>query len=486
VASALLAVATASRLPLALASGNDLNHVSGAWIALADDLAHGTLYRPLASEDGYGGTRFFPAAFAAHAALVALGADPVRSGQALALVYGAAVVAGLFLLGLRAGLGRAAALTFAVLPLAGAATQLCLGAVRGDLLAVALQAFALAALWHGPTRRAIAAAGVLLALAISAKPTAAAALAAAVAWLLLRREPRRAIALAAVALGLAALLLGATELVSAGRFSAALAAGAGGGATPADVARAPLRLAALLVHDDPGALLLAVAAGAALVAAARARALPALPALWLAASAASALAVLASPGTAVNHLADLEAASAAVLGACAARAGAPARAARLGAVAASLAGVALSLSLLARDRAGSRLDDARRALAGAPPGTLLSEDPAVPILRGERPFLLDPFMLRLAAERRPGTVAPLVQRIRAGGFAAAVLLRDPFAADEDGWYARVHLGPAVVDALRERYEVAARAGRYVVLLPRGEQAGGPRPPFAWRPAPPGG
>ena len=74
--AAALATATALRLPAAWASGNALNHVSGAWMTLADDLAHGTFYRPLEGPaQGYGGTRFFPLAFAIHAAARAAGAS---------------------------------------------------------------------------------------------------------------------------------------------------------------------------------------------------------------------------------------------------------------------------------------------------------------------------------------------------------------------------------------------------------------------------
>jgi hypothetical protein len=84
-AAAALGVTTAARLPAAWASGNALNHVSGAWMALAEDLAHGQFYRPILDPElGYGGTRWFPLAFAAHAALRVAGLDLVTAGYALA------------------------------------------------------------------------------------------------------------------------------------------------------------------------------------------------------------------------------------------------------------------------------------------------------------------------------------------------------------------------------------------------------------------
>ena len=183
--------ATALRLPAAWASGNALNHVSGAWMALADDLAHGTLYRPLLDPTlGFGGTRFFPLAFALHAGLLRLGVPLLAAGDAVSAAAGALLGGALSALLRRAGLGPATALGAAALALAGFAAQLGLSAVRGDLPPVALEAAGLAALLgRGPPdpRPRTGAAAALLALAALAKPTALTALAATG-----RGSPRRA------------------------------------------------------------------------------------------------------------------------------------------------------------------------------------------------------------------------------------------------------------------------------------------------------
>jgi hypothetical protein len=480
--AAALALATAARLPAALESGNALTHVSGAWMALADDLARGTLYRPMEGELGYGGTRFFPVAFAAHALLLRAGGEPLPTGHVLSLAAALGIAAGLCLLGRSLGLSTLAAAAFAALPLAGSATALGLSAVRGDLLPVALQALALAAIARGPSRRAVLAAAALLALAMATKPTAVAGAAAAVCWLALRGERGAALRLGALAGAGAGAILLATDLASGGRFGAVLAACASGGAGLSDVVRAPLRLADLLVREDPGGLLLLAFAAGALAAAAVLRQLPALPALWLGAAVAVTLGVLGSPGTGANHLADLEAASVAALAGCAARAGAAARLARLGAGAAAAAGILLALSIAREDLRTSRLADARRAAAAAAgAGLVLSEDPLVPIVAGERPFLVDAFMLRLVAGRDPAFARPLADALRRGRFGRVILLADPAAKGASGWYERVHLGPEVTAAIRERYELSARAGRYVVLAPRGPPEDAPvPPPFAWR------
>jgi hypothetical protein len=492
VLAALLATVTAVRLPAAWSSGNALNHVSGAWMTLADDLAHGTFYRPLGDGLTTGGTRFFPLAFALHAGLLRLGGPLLGSGYALSLAAALLLVLALSACLRAAGLGRGAAAGLAVLALAGLAGQHALTAVRGDLLAVALQATGLAAVLAArpaaeggapaPPRRALSAGALLLGLAFAAKPTALTAAAAAAVFLAVVGRPRRALALAAgvIALGVAVVL--ATEALSGGRFLVLLRACAAGGAGPDDLLRAPLRLARRLGAEDPaGAALVAAAALAAAATAPRTRAgwrepgaaglLLAL--LWLVAAGGGALVVFASPGTGVNHLLELEASAALTLGAAlarldpAARLARPrlARAASLAAVAAALLAVLLAGGLWRADLSGGRLADLRATLHATPAAAILAEDPLVPLLAGERPAVLDPWMLRLAAARDPGLTEPLVAALRRGDFAAVVLLRDLADPAAEDWYAGANLGPAVAGAIRERYRRTARHGRYVIYAP---------------------
>jgi hypothetical protein len=143
-AAAALAVVTAARLPAAWASGNALNHVSGVWLGLADDLARGTLYRPVRAGDASGGTRYFPAVFAAEAALVRAGVPLVAAGQAVSLAAGLLLVAGVALLASAVGAARGEALAAGALALAGLAGQHALANARGDLWPAALSALALA------------------------------------------------------------------------------------------------------------------------------------------------------------------------------------------------------------------------------------------------------------------------------------------------------------------------------------------------------
>ncbi|HYG69557.1 MAG TPA: hypothetical protein VD838_17920, partial [Anaeromyxobacteraceae bacterium] len=195
----------------------------------------------------------------------------------------------------------------------------------------------------------------------------------------------------------------------------------------------------------------------------------ALASLWLVAALGATVGIFAAPGTGMNHLAELQAAGMTTLGVLASsRAGAAATLARAGAATAAVAGLVVAIGLLRADLSGSRLAAARAALADAPRAfgaPILSEDPLVPILAGERPILLDPFMHRIAAERDGALADRLAVRIAAGEFAAVILLADAAGPDADAWYGRIHLGSGPLAAIRDRYRLVARHPPYHVYLP---------------------
>jgi hypothetical protein len=521
--SVLCGALTIARLPAAWESGNALNHVSGAWMALADDLARGTFYRPLQDPAlGWGGTRAFPLAFALHAALLRAGVPLLPAGFALSAAAGLLAVLGVGLLLRRAGLGHGAAAALAPLALAGFAGQHAIAAIRGDLLAVALQALALG-LVVGPALSArpstppalpapsspVALASLLLALAFAVKPTALTALAPAALLLLLRGDRRAAVRLALLTGAGAAAVIAATELLSGGRFLALMRACGGGGAGPADLVRAPLRLALLLAVEDRAGLVLLGAAAVALAATAP-RTLGGwrapgsagvlLASLWLLAAGAGLLAVLASPGTGVNHLLELEVACAVALGTCAAphlerhsnwhaQSEPLALLGRLAAPAAAAAGVVLALTIWRDDLRSSRLAEIRAAIAVLPRGAgpVLSEDPLVPLLAGQRPLSADTWMLRLAGARDPELLRPLLRALAAGRITAVVLLQDAMGPEASSWYAG-NLGAEALAEVRRSYRLAARAGRYRVYRfapTTGSAAGRSNPDPARRPDPVG-
>ncbi|HEX9052504.1 MAG TPA: hypothetical protein VF841_18400, partial [Anaeromyxobacter sp.] len=272
------------------------------------------------------------------------------------------------------------------------------------------------------------------------------------------------------------------DALSGGRFLAILRACAVD-VTPGGALRAPARLAEDLVLADPAGLVLALCAAAAVLAAAPAtvRALRArgpapgvlLPALWLGASAGAALVVYASPGAGLNHLVELEAAAALAIGA--ATLGPAPRAARLVAPVAAAAGLAIALVTWRDDLRTSRLDELRRVVAALPRGPVLSEDPTVPLLAGARPVVLDPWMLRVAAERDPAIATRLAAELARGRYAAVVLFQDLDAPGAAAWYDDRDLGLPLVAEIRSGYREAREIGRYHLYLPRAPRGPGREP-----------
>jgi hypothetical protein len=103
----------------------------------------------------------------------------------------------------------------------------------------------------------------------------------------------------------------------------------------------------------------------------------------------------------------------------------------------------------------------RDPLAGVvAPGTpLLSEDPGLPAIRGERAVVGGAFLFRRLAAQRPEWSADLVRRIQAHEFGAIVLLRERGRGAY--WYSSIHFGTTVHTAILDNYRLERR-------LPNGE------------------
>jgi hypothetical protein len=104
---------------------------------------------------------------------------------------------------------------------------------------------------------------------------------------------------------------------------------------------------------------------------------------------------------------------------------------------------------------------AGRATAATP---LLSEDPYVPVSLGQRPVVLDPFMLLRIGRRDPAATQRLVDRIRAQEFELVVLVVPLHPVDQQ-WWSEVHFGRDVAQALADSYEPAGTVEGYLLYRP---------------------
>ena len=103
--------------------------------------------------------------------------------------------------------------------------------------------------------------------------------------------------------------------------------------------------------------------------------------------------------------------------------------------------------------------------AGRP---ILSENPIIPVLAGQQPYVLDPWMVQLLGKRTAGFEEPLLERLRNRAFSAVVLTADPAQKGVRWWYDTVSFGPGFVPALLENYRFAQVIDRDWIYLPRTE------------------
>lgn len=315
---ALSALVLFSWVLVAVAHVNDryhINHVSGAWMALARFVAHGTLYPPLIGDGAYGGTRWMPLQIVANGGLAKVSGEELVSGKVFAYLVAAALIA-LIVVALRQlDCPLALALGLSVIPLVTDPGLLAATAVSGDALPVVLQLAALILILRRPTPNWAVVAGALCAIAFLSKLSAIWAAAAILIWLLLSRERRSAIAFFATTVVAASIGVLVFELASRGRMFDNVIDLSTSGFIGVDgvFLHAPLRLGKLVMLHAPAAWALFWIAAAAFFLGIVRRRLTLYQ--WsLAACFVVLVVVLADHGTDWNHLLDLEVVTVLVVG----------------------------------------------------------------------------------------------------------------------------------------------------------------------------
>lgn len=328
-------------------------------------------------------------------------------------------------------------------------------AVKPDLLALALTVAAVCAAdvraARGETRWPLAA-GVLIALAISAKPTAALPALAVGAWLLgTRRAAAGAYAAGAIVTVALALIL------TPGGFTALRRHVIEHNALPWDPGAAAVLLAI-------GTLVIGLPVAAAIVLGSPRSATSA----YLAG--AFGIAILGGrEGATINYLLDLSAASAIGLASVAPRL------ARSW-LAPALAAAQLAAGLLLLDPLGiapGRLvpgrwgDPSRMAAARAlPEGPVLAEDSGLLVAQGREPTIDDLFLWSRLAERGAVDRGPLLQIIASGAFVRVVSEVDLGQLEEAPGYERQRWPDWLAGAVLQRYMLERREGTLHIYRPR--------------------
>lgn len=446
-----------------------IDHASGVWIALANDLCHGVFYRPLSGPLGYGGTRYFPLVFVIEAGLMKLGGDPIVMGHLLSLAATLALMAGVYVLLRRLGVDRLLAFCSSVFVLCSESIQLALLSIRGDVLPAALVIWGLVACC-GPVigARQLIVAAVLLTLAFSAKITAAYALGAAFLFFLLSGR-RQAWTLTGLgALGFST-VIAAMLISSHGRALDVLKACIMGGEGVTSLLRTPQRLALYSGALDVGGYLFLVLAAAVLLAR-PARFWKEIPPLFFLFAAVATLIIFGSPGIFYNHLIDLHCASIILLAVWVSHSDQTHASLGLAflAMAALLSIFPAGRNLHSGDDTVPRRSDFQVALRIAKEHRqpILAENPLIPILAGQTPYVLDPFMFRVLSQRNPHFADPLWKKLQEKEFSEVVLENDPSSKWGREWYLKLHFGEGFLQNVLDNYKFSEAMNGEYIFLPR--------------------
>jgi hypothetical protein len=450
-----------------------VNHPAGALIAMAADLEYGLFYRPLLGPVGYGGTRYFPLYFVLHAMLMKLGVPVLLGAYLLSAAAMLVLLTGVFYLlrGLEVEPWLAACSAAAILAVISG--QQSLVSPHADGLASALNVWGMALIVRAqPSHRKVLLAAVLFTLAWSAKVTSVFGFAAVFVWLM--STGLRATAWQLAGESCLGYLLVGNALVAGtqGRFVHIFRACASGGAGLLAFLAGPWKLLVRIAHLDPALLLFVVLALVALVQVIFSKQfLRNLPALFFVAAMVVTGAIFGSPGLNENHFLDVQVASVVLIAWWLAHATVPEHK-QVGVYILALAVLVAAVPLVGIFKNGDRRFHPHRfqkalAAVGHTGKPILSENPVIPVLAGQQPYVLDAWMLRLLRESQPDFGEPLLEALRNQGFGAVVLcMADPATSSGERWYETAHFGPGFASALNENYRLVATFDDQRVYLPK--------------------
>jgi hypothetical protein len=454
----------------------DVGWTQGAWMGLARSARAGVLYPPLYDGSHYGGTRFMPLPILLLAQLARATGEYLISGKVFSYFSFALLLAVMVVVLRTLRCPTYFALGLAAAVLVSETGLFVASGIGADALPVALQVGAVAVIARSGAWRGTLAAALLCWLAFFTKESALWAPLAISLWLL-AKDRRRLLGFLPAFLGLCAGTAALFQLVTHGRFFSNVVGLSFSGVSKTGSAIRPLLLfPILLAHAAPAVALIPLAL-VGFVLAAKHRELT-IYHLSLGCAVVVLAVVLTDVGADFNHLLDLIVLAAIVAGSFASRfVGRDHPPSAIGATILMILSWALLTSFVAtmflptggvRDILNGRKSAvlARRPLSPYVQASdaILSEDPTIPIQLGQRPVVLDAFMLLRIGQKHPGWLQDLIGRIELRQFDTVILVR-PLDPGHEQWYRTFHFGPQVFEALKENYRLLVEAENYFVYVP---------------------
>jgi hypothetical protein len=116
----------------------------------------------------------------------------------------------------------------------------------------------------------------------------------------------------------------------------------------------------------------------------------------------------------------------------------------------------------------SRRDQYREIVGtiGSTNRPILADNPLIPIIAGQQPYVTDAFMLRVVGGRQPSFREPLWRMLDEQQFAAVVLQDNPDTEDGRNVYTHFHFGGEFLQHLNQNYAPAGTPGDHYLYLPR--------------------
>lgn len=453
----------------------NVNHVSGSLLALADRAREGVLYPPFFDGQSYGGTRTMPVPILLYAVAISIGGDLLAPAKLVDLLASVALVAVLVAVLRRLGASMTVSVGLAATVVTSQVFLVAGAGIRPESLPTLLQLSAVALVAFIPRRAVLVLAAILCAVALFAKLSALWAPLAIGAWLLTRDRGRLALFSITLVAGIVA--LGALFTVASdGRMLTNFLGLGGAGLSLGGVVKAPLKAADLLLQYALASIVLLPALVLGLFLAGR-ESRPTIFQAALVAAGAILLVVMADVGSDYNHLLDvivlIPIVALEVMRSVARRMDDPRPA---WALLAAMVVVGSSMALAVNSRANlasaagltGAADPSINArpleseLAGA--ATVLSEDPYISLYRGQRPTVLDPFMLVRVGRRDPALVEPLLARVASGQVDALVLKRDLEDPAAEAWFSESAFGPGFYAAARAHYRLCTTEAGFFLYV----------------------
>jgi len=446
-----------------------MSHAEGAWMTSAYDFTHGVLYRPLFGPLGYGGTRFFPLYIVVTGSLSRIFGRLEDSGMILSAASVILLAYGCFVFLRRLDVSVLVSLGAATAVLSAATTQEALVHTKGDGLAAMLNVWGLA-FCVGPKEKRgwLYIAAVLFSLAFAAKMTTVFGVAAVVlAWAFSQRTKDALQLSMATAVGFAAILT-AMYFGSGGRALEIFRVCAGGGGSLIYALEAPYRIIGSALESDPVMVIFVIPAVAFGLSHFKKFPTDILPIYFVLVLAVTTV-IFGSPGTLFNHLIDLNVAAILLLAYAASRNSAVLEIGTgilaIGLIVGCVEVVAALRYDLGRPSLRAEIQKVLEKIP-ADERPILAENSFVVLQSGKTPYMLDPFMFRVATSKYPALGTDLWQKLSHQDFSAVVLERDSETADGKNWYKEVHFGQEFLQDLEANYSFSYSVGNRHVYLPK--------------------